>query len=169
MKKVFIPILGVCLFIVVSGLFTKNYFKSFTESNTNRFEGPQKKIVYIGSLRLYVEVANTEELLRKGLSVRSIIKEDEGMIFIFDKKDIMPQIWMKGMEFPIDIIWIKDNKIAQITKNVAPPIKGTPDSKLKIYTPKMTVDYVLEVSGGYTDKNVVLEGANIDISRVFIK
>ena len=169
MKKVFFPIIGVSLFIIVSGLFTKNYYKSYSESNTNRFEGLQKKIVYIGSLRLYVDVSDTQELLKKGLSVRSSIKDDEGMIFIFENKEILPTFWMKNMEFPIDIIWIKDNKIIEITKNIPVPAKGTPDSKLKIYSPKAPIDYVLEVKGGYTDKNVVLEGSGIDISRVFIK
>lgn len=169
MKNLLISFAGVALFIIVAGIFTKNYFKTVSESAVNRFEGLPKKTVYIGSLRLRVEVADTEESRRKGLSVRSLLKEDEGMLFVFDQKDVMPAMWMKNMEFPIDIIWIKENKIVQIDKNVAPPAKKIPDAKLKIYTPKVPVDYVLEVNGGYTDQNVVQTGAHIDLSKVFAK
>lgn len=165
MKNLFLSLAGVSLFIIIAGLLIKAYYKNTADSNYNPFEGARKKVIYIGSLRLYVEIANTDELRKKGLSVRSAINDDEGMLFLFDQKDIMPAIWMKNMEFPIDIIWIKNGKIVQIHKNVPKPTKGTPDSKLKIYTPKAPVDYVLEVRGGYTDKNVVLEGAAIDLTK----
>jgi len=165
MKNLFVSIAGVSLFIILAGLFTKGYFKNASDLGINRFEGPKKKIVYIGSLKLNVEVANTDELRNKGLSVRSKMNDDEGMLFIFDKKDTMPTFWMKNMEFPIDILWIKNGKVVQIHKNVPIPAKGTPDSKLKIYSPNTPIDYVLEVSGGYCDKNVVLEGLTIDLTR----
>lgn len=65
------------------------------------------------------------------------------------------------MEFAIDIIWIKDGKIIQIDKNVEAPAVGTPDNKLKLYSPKSAVDYVLEVNSGYSDLNNIKVGDSV--------
>ena len=48
---------------------------------------------------------------------RNKLKEDEGMLFVFDHSDKY-SFWMKDMNFPIDIIWIgEDLQIVFIKKN----------------------------------------------------
>ena len=47
----------------------------------------------------------------QGLSERQSLAEDKGMLFLFEKPDHYA-FWMKGMEFPLDIIFINGDKIA---------------------------------------------------------
>jgi uncharacterized membrane protein (UPF0127 family) len=86
------------------------------------------------------------------------------MLFVFENKDVIPGFWMKDMKFSIDIIWINDGKIAQITKELPTPEPGTPDRNLPIYTPEGGIDYVLEVPAGFSDKNDILVGSVVDLS-----
>jgi len=65
------------------------------------------------------------------------------------------------MKIAIDIIWLKNGKIIQIDKNVAPPTAGTSDKNLKLYSPKTAVDYVLEVNFGYSDLNNIKVGDTV--------
>lgn len=169
MKNLLISILGVAVFVVIAGLLISNLLKNKSSTDINRFTDLPKKSIYIGSLRINTEIADTEPLREKGLSGRSKIADDDGMLFIFDQKNVIPSFWMRKMEFPIDILWIRGNKIIQIDKNIQPPAKGVLDSKLKLYSPKEPVDYVLEVKGGYTTKNVVLTGSQIDLTQALEK
>ena len=73
---------------------------------------------------------------------------------------------MKGMLIPIDIIWINDGKITQITKEVQPPAEGTADRELPLLIPDGLVDYVLEVAGGFSEKNKVGVGTAVDLTNI---
>ena len=53
----------------------------------------------------------------KGLSGIDSIEENNGMLFVYFNNDIR-YFWMKDMDFPIDILWIKGNKIINISENV---------------------------------------------------
>lgn len=105
------------------------------------------KLVTINNSKLKVEVADTKEKRGKGLGGRERIATDEGMLFIFEKAD-KPTFWMKGLTFPLDFIWIGEDKVLDITQNVAPPLPGQADQSLPIYTSKVDIDQVLEVNAG---------------------
>ena len=85
------------------------------------------------------------------------------MLFVINNNKVTPTFWMKDMRIAIDIIWIKNSKIIQIDKNVDPPAPNTPDNKLKLYSPKSAVDYVLEVNSGYSDLHNIKVGDAIII------
>lgn len=151
-KKLYLPLFGVAAFIILVGLLTKSptKFGLVKDSSTK---------LKIGNAEIKVTLADTPEKRKKGLSGTTVLNENEGMIFIFDEKDITPSFWMKDMLIPIDIIWINDNKIVRIDKNVAPPTKNTSDSDLPLYKPDTPIDYVLEVNGGFSDKNSLIVGS----------
>ncbi|MBL7054076.1 DUF192 domain-containing protein [Patescibacteria group bacterium] len=96
-----------------------------------------------------VEVVDTFSQRAKGLSSRKNIPEDFGMFFVY-KKPGEYSFWMKDMNFPIDIIWVKEDfYIADINKNIDPasfPAKFKPNQPIK---------YVLEVQAGFCDKNKI--------------
>lgn len=167
MKKVFLPIAAAALFIVVVGLLTKKLEKdsSIKFNNFKKTEAPQK-FVSIGETKIEVEVADTNSERRQGLSKKDSLAENRGMLFVFDQKGTKPVFWMKDMRIAIDILWISDSKIIQIDKNVPPPADGTSDKDLKLYTPKEPVDYVLEVNTGFSDKNEIKEGDQVDLSNI---
>ncbi len=82
----------------------------------------------------------------KGLSGRSSLGLNDGMLFIFDSPDRYG-FWMKGMQFPIDIVWIQGNTVVGFVPNVDPQI-GAPLSSLNVYYPPEPVDKVLEIKAG---------------------
>lgn len=108
----------------------------------------------VGGHILRVEIADTMATRAQGLSGKERLAENEGMFFIFPIPAIYP-FWMKDMKFPIDIIWIRGEKIVGISENAA-----VPDSSggLPIYSPPAIIDKVLEVDAGVAKKLGLTEG-----------
>lgn len=109
--------------------------------------------VRIGDGVYLVQVAKTPEAREKGLSETANLRENAGMLFIYDTEDKWA-MWMKDMNYPIDIIWLdKDKKIVYIVKN-APPESYPFES----FTPKQDAKYVLEVPAGTVGKKAISIG-----------
>lgn len=102
--------------------------------------------VIIGGKWINAEVAQSASARERGLSGRTGLKEGSGMLFVFPEKGVYP-FWMKGMLFPIDIIWIDGNAIVDIAPNLPPPEVASPN--IRLYEPRAAADYVLEVPAGY--------------------
>lgn len=96
---------------------------------------------------LTVEVVNTPTSITQGLSGRKELATD-GMLFVLPEP-IEASFWMKDMYFPIDIIWIADEKVVGIERNVQPPTPGTPTEELELFTAPEPVEMVLETNPGW--------------------
>tara|TARA_Y100000034_G_C6879243_1_gene402589 strand:- start:457 stop:867 length:411 start_codon:yes stop_codon:yes gene_type:complete len=74
-----------------------------------------KKIdIKVDDIPLNVELANTEELRRKGLMNRTHLGQDDGMLFIHDTPDICGY-YMKNTHIPLSIAYAdEDGYIFQI-------------------------------------------------------
>ncbi len=96
-----------------------------------------------------IDVAKIDEQRAKGLSVYDKLPLEKGMIFVFDRKGHYA-FWMKDMKFPIDIIYIRKNKIVDIFKNVAPP--KSQNETLPIIRSSESADMVLEINAGLSEK-----------------
>jgi uncharacterized membrane protein (UPF0127 family) len=160
-KKVFLPLILVAIFIGAVGYFFGLKKPGSNEPIISPILVPSK-LVKIGGVNIPVELADTEEKRRQGLSGKTSLPENDGMLFIFDPKS-NPNFWMKNMNFPIDIIWISDKKVVRIDKN-AEPEPNTPDEKLKLYYSPGEIDHVLEVNAGFSDKNGLMIGDNVEYS-----
>lgn len=125
---------------------------------------PKPKVtIQIGGTTIYAEKAVTEIEQRIGLSNHTFLPEDQGMIFLF-KPEAHPQFWMKDMDFPIDIIWITENKIFQIDKNIS--VESNENVRqYKLYLPNQSPEFALQVNAGFADKNNLQVGdeVNFDI------
>lgn len=121
-----------------------------TACNNNQ---PTENFVVINDQKIYVEMADTPAKRVQGLSNRKSLPQNHGMLFVFDDYNIT-NFWMKDMHFPIDIIWIKDDLIIGIQKNI-------PLQPLKYYTPSKPINYVLEVNAGYADRHNIKIGDRI--------
>lgn len=119
--------------------------------------------ISVAGNKVFVEIMDTDAKRAMGLSGRSSLSQKEGMLFVFEEKDIMPAFWMKNMQFAIDIIWINDGKVVQVDKNIPAPSPQTPDSQLVLYKPEESIDYVLEVASGFSEKNKVVVGSEISL------
>lgn len=106
--------------------------------------GNLQRIVINGTL-LHVEVAATPEARIQGLSNRTRLSENRGMLFVFDTPGTY-SIWMRDMNFPLDIFWIDENGIiVDAWKN------ADPDSYPQVFEPRSDALYILEVVAGFSE------------------
>ncbi len=121
--------------------------------------GSQKQVL-VGSKTLSVDIADNDLLRVRGLSGRSKMAEDQGMLFIFDRPNTQT-FWMKDMKFGLDIVWINKEKIIGISKNVPPPAKT--NGKPAIVNSPMPADKVLELVAGFSDKFGLKVGDSVNL------
>lgn len=167
-KQLILPLLGVAAFIILVGLLVKNSGNIVipgVSTPVPTSSSLPKEMVKIGNIIISVEEATTESEREKGLSGRSSLDKNSGMLFIFDKKGVNPGFWMKGMLIPLDIIWISDNKVVKIDKNIQPPAANAADASLTIYNPGRSIDYVLEVNSGFSDSMNIAVGSYFEFVK----
>ena len=83
------------------------------------------------------------------------------MWFVFDQPR-WATFWMRGVRFPIDIVWVTDELVVSgVASNVPPPEPGTPNSELPIYNSNVQVQYVLEINAGLAALHGVAPGAKV--------
>lgn len=111
-----------------------------------------------------VEVADDDAERIKGLSDRDNLDENKGMVFVFEEKGKYG-FWMRNVKFPLDIIYISDNKIVDIFANTAPQAEDA--ENIPVFEPKENANFVLEINGGKAKElgidvgdEVVFEGIN---------
>ncbi len=109
-----------------------------------------------------IELAVTEQEKQRGLGYRDSLAQNSGMLFIYDHAE-QYGFWMKGMRFPLDIIWIKEDIIVDITNNIPNPINDS--SQLLSFQPKVAVDKVLEVNAGTVNRLGIQVGDTVDINN----
>lgn len=100
--------------------------------------------IQVGSTRLRVEVARTPAEIEQGLSDRTEIGSD-GMLFLFPQPR-RATFWMLRMQFPLDMIWFSQGKIAQINADVPPPVET--DGIPTVVPTEQKMDSILEVPAG---------------------
>ncbi|MDP6703937.1 MAG: DUF192 domain-containing protein, partial [archaeon] len=112
-------------------------------------------ILQVNGVALNVEQADTREKQTQGLSGRKVLKEDAGMLFVYENVG-NPRIWMKDMHFPIDIIWInREKEVVEIHENISP------DTYPQVFYSSVPVQYVLEVNAGWSKKVNITIGDTI--------
>ena len=109
---------------------------------------PLQTTVTVRNTIFTVDVAVTPKEKEIGLGNRDSLASDHGLLFVYDHKEMF-SFWMKNMRFPIDIIWIDEQTIVDITRSV--PVSDNPVSDLPIYHPIAPIDKVLEVNAGIAD------------------
>lgn len=117
----------------------------------------KKATVIINNQKFSVEVARTQSQQEKGLSGRGHLDHNSGMLFVFEKSDIY-SFWMKDTLVPLDIIWIDNNQIVEMT-TLNPPI----GDNIPEYTPKNKAKYVLELPAGTKERYNFKAGDPVEI------
>jgi len=115
------------------------------------------EILKIGEQDLKVEVRRTQAEQALGLSYRDKLDQDSGMVFVYTQPQKV-MYWMKGMNFPLDFIWVARGIVVEITEGVEAPTKDYPVPKTVV--PAQEVDMVVEVNAGYVlDKGIMVGDA----------
>lgn len=151
-------IFGAILVLVAGIIFLRFNLQDLNRNNAAR---PTTAKVTIDKQEFSVEVAQTPKAQQQGLSDRKNLPEHQGMLFIFEKPGIYP-FWMRRMDFPLDLIYINQNKIIQIFKNA--PVPTSQINNLPIYQSTEPADKVLEINAGLSDKYGFKKGDTVTIS-----
>jgi uncharacterized membrane protein (UPF0127 family) len=106
---------------------------------------------------LQAEVMVSDEDRAMGLMFRPSLPLDRGMIFVFEASDFHG-IWMKNCKFPIDILWLdEEKKIVHVAESV-PPCKAEP---CPVYNPMRRAAYVIELNAGQARREKAVLGAMV--------
>lgn len=99
----------------------------------------------------------------KGLGGRKDLGEYDGMLFVFPDTDQHVFV-MRDMQFPIDIIWLKNGKIVDMAPNV--PVDSTAnEDELIPYAARDVSDKVLEFKVGTIEKLHLKIGDKVEVVR----
>ena len=141
-----IVLLTLACFILIGAIFM------YSSLNANIYDSSPK--LYLASGDLSLIVVSNEESRVSGLSGMESLPKDKAMLFIFGTPGIYG-IWMKDMKFPIDIIWLDEQKkIVSIQHNISP------DTYPKVFNPDSEISYVLETNHGFAKEN------NFEVGKV---
>lgn len=120
---------------------------------------PKLTQLRVGAAIIEVDVADTLGKQRQGLSGRARLPEEQGMYFPMGQA-ARHGFWMRGMRFPLDIIWIRSSTIVDISENVPYPLEGQTPA---VVQPKEPADAVLEVNADFTEKHEIKIGDKVEI------
>ena len=113
----------------------------------------------INNVSIRAEIADNMITRSKGLMFRKSLPENEGMLFVFDREGYH-RFWMMNMSFPIDIIWINnEKKVAYIVKDAEPCVLTC-----NSYVSEKEAKYVLEVNANFTTKNKIKIGTKVNFT-----
>lgn len=109
----------------------------------------------MGSASFVIERADTQAARAQGLSNRDSLPANQSLLFVFDESE-RHCFWMKDMRFPIDMIWINDEKrVVHIEQSVKP--ESYPES----FCPPSVARYVIEVNAGQVSQSGITAGDTV--------
>ncbi len=104
--------------------------------------------------KIEIEIANTEAKRALGLMYRNKMREDRGMLFVFDDEQYR-SFWMKNTILPLDMIFVNSKlEIINIRKNTRPFDESQ-------YISTAPAKYVIEVNAGFTNRYNIKSGDKI--------
>lgn len=139
-------------------LFWGLFLAAFLNAPTGAAKNPT---VQIGNSLIKLEVASTPEAIRRGLMYRMSMPEDSGMVFLF--RPARPvRFWMFNCLMPLDMLFIKDNKIVKICHEV-PPCKSHNANECPLYpeSGEIFASEVIELNAGFAKRHAIQEGDSV--------
>ena len=111
--------------------------------------------IQLGSMLFtHIEMVDTDEGRVKGLMNRKELAYDGGMLFVFQKEDML-SFWMRNTLIPLDIIYMdKNGTVTAIHTMKTEPPQATNESdtaycaRLPLYSSIKPAKYVLELNAG---------------------
>jgi len=147
--------LFIALFAVFFGLFLNFSVRSGSEVQKNSPAGNALTTILFKNTNVLAEVADTPAKEELGLSGRIELPFGKGMLFAPPTARVYG-IWMKDMNFPLDIVWFdNDLKVMYIKENAAP------ESYPEAFVPSAPSRYVLELPAGFIQRYGVTLGDKV--------
>ncbi len=114
----------------------------------------------LNGLPIKLEIASSPVKQYQGLSDRVELCSECGMIFPYQTAEVRTFV-MRRMNFPLDIVWINNNKVVGISENLSPEQTGP----YKPYASLVPVDTVLEINAGQAKKYNLRIGENFELKK----
>jgi hypothetical protein len=92
-----------------------------------------------------------------GLMFRPSLPEDRSLLFVFENLDFHG-IWMMNCRFPIDIVWLDEERRVVHVQEAAPPCRTEP---CPVYRPLRRAEYVIEMNAGQARREKLAVGAPV--------
>ena len=109
---------------------------------------------------LQAELMVKDEDRAMGLMFRPSLPLDRGLLFVFADVDFHG-IWMKNCRFPIDIVWLdEDRKVVHVAPKV-PPCTADPCPS---YLPMRKAAYVVEMNAGAAKREKIALGSTLSFT-----
>lgn len=156
---ILVILLGIILYSVLRFAQEPTARTSSAERNDLAAEkrDPNTQTIKVGERSVKVTLADTPNERAQGLSGRKTLRDDEGMLFIFETQG-MYGFWMKDMLIPIDIMWISnEGVVVDIHKNVSPATYPS------VFRSKVPIKYVLELAAGFFERYNMKVGDAVDL------
>lgn len=155
-KKILLALIVVVL--IALGIFWACYLED--KKIVERELSIQNEIIWSvnNETDISLEIADTPQKRYLGLSNRNDLCADCGMLFVSeDMRD--HSFVMRNMNFPLDILFIRDNTVVKLYENL-PPEGSAPQN---IYSSGEPVNYVLELNGGKASELGLRKGSEINL------
>ena len=135
--------------VVVAGTAAMFFYRTLPRIHS---DVPMQEIAEFGGVSLRIEYATTEKEREKGLSGRTSVPSDYGMLFVFPNDDYYG-FWMKDMLAPVDMFWLdSDGHVVSIILDVAT------STYPNVFYPSAPARYVLETAAGFARSHSVATG-----------
>ncbi len=132
------------LLIIVAALIAATFMPNKTTENL-----PRESYAFL--------LADTKEKRNTGLSGRESLPADTIMLFSYEQ-DERGSIWMKDMNFPIDVVWLNHNfAVIDWRENLSP------DTYPKAFSPLSYCRYFIEANQGFIRDNQIRLGDRVTI------
>lgn len=145
-------ILAIGLVMILIGLIVMYGLQNFQQTTQVR----------LGSGVYALRLADTEDERVLGLSGTEKLTPNGGLLMVYDSSD-QHGIWMKDMNYPLDIVWLDENKeVVYVIEDAQPenPVET-------VYQPQKPALYVIELPAGSAATNAIKIGDvaefNIDV------
>lgn len=109
----------------------------------------EQKNIIINNIEIKVEVASNIQDQINGLSNKKELCKNCGMLFTYNDFQTR-NFWMHKMNFPLDIVWLKDGVVVGWQENVQPFSSQGQISRMRSNEP---VNGVLELNAGFIKEN----------------
>lgn len=117
--------------------------------------------ITMGAHHIQVEVADSFQSRQKGLSGRESLAPETGLVLLWEQPTVA-KIWMPDMNFAIDVIFVRHDRVVDLVENAQP---CPPEGPCPTFGPDEIVDYVLEVPAGSAARWGLKVGDEIHLAR----
>lgn len=117
--------------------------------------GPPTATLRLHGHTLSLQIADTAQARAQGLSGKAAMDVNQGMLFTY-QEPTKQCFWMKGMHFPLDMIWLNaDMRVVYLKQRLSP--RSYPE----LFCTPTAAQYVIELNGGVSRTLGVHEGAQL--------